>query len=247
MMWVYVIMGLVFLVIGVLVHVRQWYFLIAGYNTMPKEKKAKVNTKALGKLMGIYCYANGTVFLVVGFLDALGIKTSMTPVYLFFGISTVYLLIKAQRYDGNIFDEKGKLRQGVWKELAIPLGIALVTFLAVAVLMFFCVQPTKVSFLEEGLQIHGMYGKVYEWESIEEIKLVETLPNIERRTNGAAVGSHFKGHFRTREFGPVKLFVNEKIPPFVYLESNGETIILNLPDSGKTEEVYEEILRRTAN
>jgi hypothetical protein len=99
--------------------------------------------------------------------------------------------------------------------------------------------------LDEGLQVHGMYGEIYAWESIEEIELSEELPNIEMRTNGSGFGSHLKGHFRTTEYGVVKLFVNANKPPFIYLQSNGKIAIFNLADAQKTEEAYEEILRKT--
>ena len=244
-MWTCFIMAATFILVGIAVHVFKWYFLIAGYNTMPKEKKEKVNVKALGKLMGIYAYANGIVFFVMGILYALDIKISMTPAFVFMGISTVYMLIKAQKYDGNLFDEKGKPQKDAGKQLAVPIIITLVTFLAVGILMFFSAQPTKISFLEEGLKVHSMYGEIYAWESIEEIELLETLPNIEMRTNGSGLGSHLKGNFRTTEFGAVKLFVNAKKPPFIYFESNGKITIFNLADAQKTEEAYEEILRRT--
>jgi len=65
-----------------------------------------------------------------------------------------------------------------------------------------------VTFLEEGLQIHGMYGEVFEWDSIEDVILMEELPAIVMRTNGSALGSNLKGYFRTKEFGSVKLFVS---------------------------------------
>jgi hypothetical protein len=245
MQWVYLSTGLLFLLLGYLVHVRRWYFLISGYNTMPKEKKAKVNTKALGRLMGHYAYANGSLFLLLGIFEAFSLKINTTPAYVFFGLSTVYLLVKAQKYDGNIFDQEGKLRPGAAKKLAAPLGFTLALFLGVAALLFYLMQPAQVSFLEEGLQVHGLYGKVYPWESLEEIKLVESLPEIQMRTNGAAVGPYLRGHFRTRELGPVKLFVNRKKPPFLCFESGGETVFLNLAHSRKTEEAYAEILRRT--
>jgi len=64
-MWFFII-GAFFITIGLAVHVLKWYFLIAGYNTMPKEKKTNVDTKSLGRLMGIYSYVNGGVFIVVG-------------------------------------------------------------------------------------------------------------------------------------------------------------------------------------
>ncbi|MEW5953181.1 MAG: DUF3784 domain-containing protein [Bacillota bacterium] len=238
----YFIAGGFFIAMGLAVHVFKWYFLISGYNTMPKEKKANVDTKSLGRLIGIYSYANGGVLIVMGILHAFGLKFGMTPVIVFFGISTVYLLIKAQKYDGNIFDENGKLRKGAGKQLAVPVGIIVVTLIFVAVLMFFSSQTTKVTYLEKGLQIHGMYGEVYTWESIEEVRLIESLPNIEMRTNGSALGSHLKGYFRTTEYGTVKLFVDTKKSPFVFMQSNGQIIIFNLADAGETKDTYEKIL-----
>ncbi len=59
--------------------------------------------------------------------------------------------------------------------------------------MFFSSQSTKVTFLEEGIEIHGIYGDVYTWESIKAVELMEELPTIEMRTNGSALGSNLKG------------------------------------------------------
>jgi hypothetical protein len=246
-MWSYLIIGVFFVAIGLAVHVCKWYFLIAGYNTMPREKKAKVDTQALGRLMGVYSYVNGGVFIGMGILYALGLKPGTTPVMVFFGVTTVYMLIKAQKYDGNIFDENGKLRKGAGKQLALPIGIVAVTLIFVVVLMFFSSQATKVTFLEEGLQIHGMYGEVYEWDSIEDVILMEELPDIVMRTNGSALGSNLKGHFRTKEFGSVKLFVNTQKPPFIYLHEAERITIFNTGTPDQTEETYEEILKAIAN
>jgi hypothetical protein len=126
-MWFYLIIGLFFIIMGLAVHVFKWYFLISGYNTMSKEKKANVDTEGLGRLMGIYCYVNGGLFFVVGVLQAIGLKPVLTPAIVFFCISTVYFLIKAQKYDGNIYDENGKLRKGAWKQFALLGGILVVT------------------------------------------------------------------------------------------------------------------------
>lgn len=157
---------------------------------MSKAKKANVDTAGIGSFMGIYCYVNGVVFIIIGVLQALGLKSVQAPAIVFFVISTVYLLFKAQKYDGNIYEKDGKPRKGAGKQLVIPAGIAVVTLIFVAVLIFFSSQTTKVSFLEEGLVIHGMYGDVYTWESIKSVELVEELPTIEMCTNGSALGSN---------------------------------------------------------
>ena len=242
-MWFNFIIGGFFIAIGLAIHVFKWYFLISGYNTMLKEKKANVDIKSIGRLMGIYSYVNGGVFIIIGILNFFKLKIGMSPIIIFFSISTVYLLIKAQKYDGNIYDENGKLRKGAAKQLVIPIGVAVATLIFVAALMFFSLQPTKVTLLEEGVQIHGMYGDIYPWESIKNIELIEKLPNIEMRTNGSALDSNLKGHFGTTEFGSVKLFVNTKKPPFICLKTDNGITIFNMDSKDKTEGIYEEILR----
>ncbi|MGI6119489.1 MAG: DUF3784 domain-containing protein [Desulfosporosinus sp.] len=243
-MVLFFIIGGSLIVIGLAVHIFKWYFLISGYNTMSKEKKANVDIKSLSRLMGLYSYVNGGIFIVMGILHALGLKPVITPAVVFFCISTVYLLIKAQKYDGNLYDKNGKLRKGAGKQLALPVGIAIVTLIFVAVLMFFSSQTPKVTFGEEGLQIHGMYGEVYAWKSLEEIKLMEELPNIEMRTNGSALGSKLKGHFRTTELGAVKLFVNTQKPPFIYLRTEGRVTIFNIGNADETKAMFDEISRQ---
>ncbi len=241
-MWFYLLLGIFFIFMGLSVHVFKWYFLISGYNTMPKEKKANVDTAGLGRLMGIFGYFNGGVSLIMALILALGFKPIHTVAIVIFVISTVFLLIKAQKFDGNIYDKDGKLRKGAFKEFIIPVVIGVVTLVFVGVLLFFSSQSTKVTVLEEGLEIQGMYGDVYTWESIRYVELIEELPTIELRTNGSALGSNLKGHFRTTELGSVKLFVDTSKPPFIYLETDEGNIIFNLENEKTTREMFEEII-----
>ncbi|MFA5451061.1 MAG: DUF3784 domain-containing protein [Dehalococcoidales bacterium] len=243
-MWIFVVIGLILIGIGLSVHVFKWYFLIAGYNTMPEEKRKKVNTEGLGRLLGIYCYVNGGMFILAGVLQTLGIKQVLVPTIIFFCIATIFILVKAQKFDGNIYNTDGKLLKGAWKQLVIPLGIVFVAVIFVCVLMFYSTQSTKVTILDEGIQIHGMYGEVYNWTSINTVKLIEEIPTIEKRTNGSAVGSNLKGYFKTKEFGIVKLFVNVNTAPFVYIETTDGISIFNLKDAHQTQNVYSEIVKR---
>jgi len=70
-MWFFIIMGVFLIVMGLTIHVFKWYFLISGYNTMPEEKKANVDVKGLGRLIGIYFYVNGAVSIAAGVFYAL--------------------------------------------------------------------------------------------------------------------------------------------------------------------------------
>lgn len=241
-MWFYLLIGIFLIFMGLSVHVFKWYFLISGYNTMSKEKKVNVDTAGLGRLMGIFGYFNGGVSLIMALVMALGFRPVHTPAIVLFVLSTIFLLIKAQKYDGNIYDKDGKLRKGAGKEFIIPGVIGFVTLVFVGVLLFFSSQSTKVAVLEEGLEIQGMYGDVYTWESISNVELIEELPTIELRTNGSALGSKLKGHFRTTEMGSVKLFVDASKPPFILLETDEGTIIFNMEDERATEDIFKEIV-----
>lgn len=58
--------------------------------------------------------------------------------------------------------------------------------------MFFSLQPTKVTFIDDGIQIHGMHGDVYAWDSIKDARLMEELPPIQLKTKGSELGSNLK-------------------------------------------------------
>jgi len=238
------ILGVFFIVMGLMVHVLKWHFLISGYNTMPKEKKAKVDADGLGRLIGIYFYINGGLLIVMGIFQALGFKPVLIPYLIFFGISTVYMLIKAQKYDGNLYDENGRLQKGTWKQFALPVGILNIALIFVAVLIFFSSRPAEVTFIDEGVQIHGMYGGIYPWNSIKTVELIDELPAIQRRTNGSAVNSMLKGYFLTKEIGTVKLFVNTQKPPFIYIETEDEVVIFNTENADETQKIFGEIQKR---
>lgn len=241
-MWFYLLLGIFFIFMGLSVHVFKWYFLISGYNTMPKEKKANVDTAGLGRLMGIFGYFNGGVSLIMALVMALGFRPVHTPFIVLFVLSTIFLLVRAQRYDGNIYDKDGKIRKGAWKEFIIAGVIGVVVLVFVGVLLFFSSRSTEVGILEEGVEIKGMYGDMFEWESIRSVELIEELPNIEMRTNGSALGSKLKGHFITTELGSVRLFVDASMSPFVLLDTDEGIVIFNVEDVRETEEIFREIV-----
>lgn len=137
-----------------------------------------------------------------------------------------------------------KTRKGPIKEFGGYSVLKVVILIGVAVMMIISSQSTRVAFLNEGLKIRGMYGEVYRWETIDSVKQIDELPTIERRTNGSAVGSKLRGHFRTKEMGSVKLFVNTQKPPFIYIEADGRIAIFNLKDSQETIEAFRKLTER---
>jgi len=240
-MWFWFGLAALLLVLGLLVHVFKLYFLISGYNTMPKAKREKVDVRKVARLIGLWSYANAAVFTVVGILLALDVPVPIAVPLVFFGVSMLYLLVRAQKYDGNLFDEHGKLRPGAGKQLVAVGAILGAIVIAVAVFLFYLSRPTEITATDDGLEISGMYGSTLGWDTITEAELLEELPTIEMRTNGSAVGPHLRGHFRTTEYGQVRLFVNADVTPFILVESNGEIVIVNLATSAETKDLFRQI------
>ena len=234
----------VFLFLGLAIHKFKWYFLISGYNTMSKEKKANVNVAGLGKLMGLFGYFNAVLFFVMGCFEWLDIDVPQSPFWVLFAVVTVAVLIKAQKYDGNLFDEQGKWRKGAWKQLVVPGIILGVVAIAVAVLLYASVQPVEVKVRKDAFEINDLYGDEYTWESITKIQLIEQLPTIKYRANGSAVGSNLRGYFNTEQLGTIKLLVNTEVPLFILVESNGKIVIINLETEARTLKLYEEMTSR---
>jgi len=128
------------------------------------------------------------------------------------------------------------------KKFSLIFNIILVLF--VGVLLFFSMRPVQVSLTDEGLQIHGMYGQTIAWEEITKIEVADTLPTIQLRTNGSAIGSRLHGHFRTAEYGSVKLFVDKSQPPFIYITTEKQLVIINLDNPEATQKLAADIAAR---
>lgn len=227
--------------LGFAVYKLKWYFLISGYNMMSKEEKKHVDVKSLSRLVGYYCYFLAFLFLLLGILDWQDATEYSTPVMIVMFLSAIFVFIKSQRYNRKSVDEHGKLQKGAGKKLKISLMISGISFVGAGILLYVSMQPTSIYVKQDRLEIGGLYGDTYKWEDIEQLTRMEEMPDIAIRTNGSAIGSHLKGHFKLENGDKVKLFIDKSKPPYISFVSNGRRVIFNLETAHKTEEAYERI------
>lgn len=240
-MFFYLLMAATMLIMGLVVHKGKAYFLISGYNTYSKEKKENVDVVSLGRLMGYYGYSNAAAFFIAGMFRVFGSETELIPVLVFFGLSTMVLIVRAQKYDGNMHDEQGMMtRKGKIQTYLIVIILG-GTFLFVGYMMYASSRDTRVTIDESGMEIHGMYGDTYLWTEVKELALLEEIPEITRRTNGSAIGSMLRGQFRMKEFGSVRLFIDADVSPYISFVQDGKRIIFNLGEESKTRELFEQM------
>jgi len=89
--------SLLFIVLGILIKYGKMYFLIAGYNTMSKEERDKVDIKKLANLFKNTMFGMA-ILIIIGYLIAKELKNSMVENTCFFGallIGIPYLLLKS--------------------------------------------------------------------------------------------------------------------------------------------------------
>lgn len=89
--------AIIFIILGILIKYGKMYWLIAGYNTMPKEEKEKYNIKAIANLFGNVMF--GMAFIIFsGYLIAEFTENPNIQNYAFWTsiiIGIPYLLIKS--------------------------------------------------------------------------------------------------------------------------------------------------------
>lgn len=217
------IIGAFFIGLGFLVKANP--ILIAGYNTMPEEKRKNVDIDGLSTVMKNYMIAMGIALIVGGFVfDWLGWKMLADSWIIVCVLGTMpFMLMHAQRFDRN------KRSPG---KLAFAIALVLVIGLGTIGFLYFSSQPAEIKVTGRQITISGMFGTEAE---ITNAELIEELGTIELKTNGFHLGEVYKGHFRVAGLGSCRLFLQSASGPYALLTTrNGEKIVVNDADASKT-------------
>lgn len=227
--------------LGYLIRFRKAYWLISGYNTMSAEKKKNVDTEGLGNLMGNMCFVMGAV-LFAGFL-LLFLKQTIAGFCIFglFILVIIYTIAAAQKYDGNTRTNEGKMKRGSKVTVIIVILAFLLVPGFVGVLLYQGMQPVTATFDKDSLTIDGSYGQTVLFTDMKAIQLIETMPEIQLRTNGASIGNICRGHFRLAEVGTAMLYLDTSQALFIYIETSQQKIYLNLATIEETRQLYNEL------
>ncbi len=232
------IVGLFMIGIGFLVKSNP--DLIAGYNTMPKDKKKNVNIEGLSTFMrngliaiGLSIIIGYYLFKWIGFTIA---ANSMILIVTLVGVTI--LIINAQKFDHNKTN-KTKLTYFIFRFVFF---IHVFAFLFAIGLITYGFIPTKTIYGNNTIRFTGMYGFEVSIDEITNVELSDTLPTIKIRTNGFSLGSIKKGFFNLDKFGKSKLLIHSDIAPYLILSKiNKDKVIMNFKDKNETETLHDKI------
>src|SRR5690625_3672408 len=194
------------------------YSLLNGFSTRPEEEKEFLLKNgyldALGKLFTVTFWIMFITFIVGLF------STS----YLFFiglGLFTFILLFGLtwiQRYEVPHKRKKMKWFFGVF---------SIVIFFTIGGVIVWSVRSNDFIVTETTVEVTGPYSNEWELAEITSFKLLNELPEIKFRSNGISSTNKKVGHFNLEDpFGKGLLFINDLEPPFLYLDTEENYLIL---------------------
>jgi hypothetical protein len=81
---------------------------------------------------------------------------------------------------------------------------------------------------------------VIELDEIEAVTILDKLPSMSR-TNGTGLPTLLKGHFSVKDYGASLVCLDPQAPPFLVIQADGKTYVLNDVDSAVTREVFRQV------
>lgn len=226
-------MGALCVALGLAMDKFKCYWLIAGYNTASKEEQEKVDIKKLSRVMAILFYMIAGAIVIPALLEPYypGISSGIGVIIPFLIIGTV---IYCQRFDGNKRSKGENL--GVAVILAIPIIISIVVLAGTT-------EKNKVVVSEDKVSIEGFYGTTINRKDITEVKILDTMPMIKKKSNGTSLGSYKKGSFTIEDGKVVNLYLEDKNGPYLKITSNNKDFYLNFKEDSREDIIYKELIK----
>ena len=129
-------------------------------------------------------------------------------------------------------------RKRSWVTVAITLAV----FGLVGYIFLDTAKEKAIVFEDDRLIISGIFGAKVDREEIESVTLVDHIPEILYKTNGASVGNIRLRLFKLESIERAHLTVMDKsAPPFVLISSKIRPHYINFTTKEKTLQTYEAI------
>ncbi|SKA78333.1 Uncharacterized membrane protein [Caloramator quimbayensis] len=86
-----------------------------------------------------------------------------------------------------------------------------------------------------------VYGYSFRISEIEKVEIIDKMPS-KFKTNGVATSIYCLGNFNVEGYGPSKLFIYNKVPPFIAIKLKDRFVFLNSKDKDITLKYYRELI-----
>lgn len=131
-----------------------------------------------------------------------------------------------------------------WRRRIRMVAVAVVTLLLVFIFgqLYLYSREPGVDLSGQSVSIGvGLHGIDIPISDINGLELVDTLPRIERRTNGFAARGLLRGNFRLQHWGNGRVFINHGTPPYIVLRTPATFVVVNYAGPDRTRELYRQL------
>lgn len=215
---IFFLLSLLFYVMAYFILKKQAYFLISGFNTRPEDEQKELIRRGSPQ-------ATGKMMLFTGILLTIGLILHLLKLPHALDVALIVMIVAI--FGGFIYIQRYELPEKRRKGYVISGLTTAITIISITIIMMNGFSGNDVTIMNGNIQISGIYGEEWPIDAIEEVIVLETMPNIERRTNGFSIFDFHKGHFTVEDLGKGKLFIQGKQPPYLLIQMKDTFVIIN--------------------
>ncbi|MFI8574310.1 DUF3784 domain-containing protein [Rossellomorea aquimaris] len=220
-----------FSLLGWAIRIKKNYGLISGFVTRSKSEQEELIKNGYPQKTGSLM-----IYTAVGMLILLPLAFTSFP----FVIEVQFVFMLVFLMGGFIYLSKyevsGKRKRSFW--ISSTLFVVVLGF--VSVLTYLGYEKYDLIVKDEEFEVTGLYGELWLLEEVEEVELMEDMPEVTWKINGFGLSTMSKGQFKVKGYGKSLLFI-QKEAPYIYIRVDDQHIFLNGGNPGETKEWYEEL------
>ena len=244
--------GLLFILIAIVVGVFKQTWLIAGINTMSKEKKAKMDLEYVAKYFGIFFGIFGGMMIlgvfICTYLNVMNYfhRFMSIAILVFCAFLILYFnVIKRKRIYNKEATPINSPQTKKWQKI---LPSSIVVF--VGLLIYFGYKEPKVEIDTNTFRLNGLYGVSLPFAEITEADTIDwsKMPTISIRTNGISFNKVNRGKFRTTSGETIYLNIHSGVSPVIRIVGKDSFVYyINRKNAIETRQIFEKLNIKTIN
>ena len=234
-----IILSAIFIGISIFINKNNAKDLLSGYNTMTEEEKQnfKIESyipyfKKFNLYLGISLFIISIFILYFVNMDCSMIFMGTYPImaYAFFiWKSNQFYILKTKK-------------QNIITFLGVITMLIIFTFIIYEFTS--TLKDNDIKIVNNKLEILGNYGSEININDLKSITLVNEIPEINSKINGANLEIVKKGYFNTTKNEKVKLLINSNRKPIILITTKDKKKIYYSSKEKSNEEVYKELIKK---
>lgn len=131
------------------------------------------------------------------------------------------------------------------KSTLVSVIVAIIIFVAVGVFVLVLFNRTNQEntfvYEDNQLVISGMYSKTYSIDNLDDIELLDSVPSIGQKINGAGLRGVYKGVFMVEGLGKSDVYIHNKNSKCILITTSNKPLLISLYDEEDTIALYNQL------